>query len=154
MKRDLLSDPDVIPDKIKKACRVLLEYIDDNEDAFEENAPLVSVLEDLKKAEDKEQVIEVGTILHHRNPEYQNVQMLVVTDIENDRYWTLPYEYMRVNPPKETWLKWIEHQRKTNPKSLKQCGIMKDTGTAFRKIIPGEDFVRLMHDERYIVKKN
>ena len=92
MKRAALSD--VVPRKIQKAARRVLEYMEEEEAAFEQaNKEVLEFI--VKEAEEyKLANVGIGSILVDREPEHRN-QMLIVVGIkpESGHFIVQPVEF-------------------------------------------------------------
>jgi hypothetical protein len=105
MKRAALSD--VIPRKIQKAARRLLEYIEDEEEAFDglDTAVLDEILNEEEGKEKPLANVGIGSILVDREPEHRR-QMLIVVGIKpnSGHFIVQPVEIKKEGYPKP----WID----------------------------------------------
>lgn len=133
MKRDALSDP-YIPEKVRKAARRVITFIEENGEAFDEGVE--DVLHQITSTEDPPLEAEVGDLLVDREMEDRDKQMLLVFAIkDDDKYLVRPIRYKEEGYDEETikvMLRCTKQEKgKLYPYVRKGCGravaLMADT---------------------------
>ncbi len=150
MKRAALFNP--IPRKVQKAARRVIDFIDENEDAFPD--PEYGLLHVIANGDGKKVLLnaEVGDILVDREPEHRN-QMLVVVSVreEDGNYIVKPVEFKEEGYTKGAIGAFVSKNQV--PKDAVHPYVSKTSG--FLTLTVFEKFYKPTTDEyvKFIVKK-